>query len=103
MWVDDPGAADTPTVFPFRSSIAAHRRRHQHQPRIPQHRHEGSQVLALRGHLNRVVVKSANDIGAAAHQRFERLGTARKIEQRDVEPGILVISELRGQRHRQIN
>src|SRR5207249_8423903 len=56
-----------------------------------------------RGHLNRVIVKPGDDVGAAAEETLERLRAARHVLQLDVEAFIPIEPKLARERGRKIN
>ena len=67
------------------------------------YRDEGDELAAFGGHLNGVIVKARDDVGAAADERLQRLRPALKILQLDVQSFRRVQPELLRERRRQID
>src|SRR5262249_42701442 len=73
------------------------------ESRKSQHRDKRDQTAPLGRHLNRVIVETADDVGAAADERLQRLRTAGEILQLDVEPFLAIEPELLRERRRQVD
>ena len=64
--------------------------------------HEGLHLLPLRLHLERVLETARHDVGAAADQGLQRLGTAGEIEDLDLEAFVLEVAQPLGEGERQV-
>ena len=78
------------------------RRHHQHQSGIAVIDHESLHRLLPGGEIDAVVEVAGDHVGAAAEHRLQRIGATLEVDQIDIEPGLLVRAQLRGEHRGQI-
>jgi hypothetical protein len=63
---------------------------------------ESDNLLVLGLHLNHMIEGSGGDLSASAYERFKRFSPAANVKNLYVQPGLLEIAELLGDRERRV-